>query len=108
MAIPPIALSAYNNALSQTGAIDARVSRSLAKPAAPSEGFGQMLTDSLKQVNSMQNSKADMVESFASGQTQNVHELMINLQKAGLAMQMTTAVRGKVLEAYRDLVKMQF
>jgi flagellar hook-basal body complex protein FliE len=33
---------------------------------------------------------------------------MINLQKAGLAMQMTTTVRGKVIEAYRDLIKMQF
>lgn len=108
MAIPPIALSAYQNALSQTGSIDTRVSRSLTKPAAPSEGFGRMLTDSLKQVNTMQNTKTDMVESFASGQTQNVHELMINLQKAGLAMQMTTAVRGKVLDAYRELVKLQF
>lgn len=108
MAIPPIALSAYQNALSQTGAIDAKVARSLAKPAAPSAGFGNMLTDSLKHVNDMQNTKTDMVESFASGQTQNVHELMINLQKAGVAMQMTTAVRGKVLDAYRELVKMQF
>ncbi len=108
MAISPLALSAYKNALAQSGTIDARVSRSLAKPAAPSEGFGQMLTDSVKRVNDMQNAKADMVESFASGQTQNVHELMINLQKAGLAMQMTTAVRGKVLDAYRELVKIQF
>ena len=33
---------------------------------------------------------------------------MINLQKASSAMQMTTAVRGKVIEAYRELVKIQF
>ncbi|EHJ48566.1 flagellar hook-basal body complex subunit FliE [Solidesulfovibrio carbinoliphilus subsp. oakridgensis] len=108
MAIPPIALSAYQNAMARTGAIDSKVSRSLAKPAAPAEGFGNMLTDSLKNVNDLQNTKSDMVQSFASGETQNVHELMINLQKAGVAMQMTTAVRGKVLEAYRELVKMQF
>lgn len=109
MAISPIALAAYQNAMTNTRAIDAKVSRSLSKPgAAPTEGFGQMLTDSLKTVNDMQNNKVDMVESFASGQTQNVHELMINLQKAGLAMQMTTAVRGKVLEAYKELVKIQF
>ena len=108
MAIPSLALAAYQNALSQSGAIEAKVSRSLAKPAAPAEGFGQMLTDSVKRVNDMQNGKDNMVESFASGQTQNVHELMINLQKASSAMQMTTAVRGKVLEAYKELVKMQF
>jgi flagellar hook-basal body complex protein FliE len=108
MSISPLALSAYKNAMSQSGAIESKVSRSLTKPASPSEGFGKMLTDSMKTVNDMQNTKSDMVESFASGQTQNVHELMINLQKAGLAMQMTTAVRGKVLDAYRELVKMQF
>jgi flagellar hook-basal body complex protein FliE len=108
MAISPVALSAYRTAMSQSGAINAKVSSTLAKPAAPSEGFGTMLKDSLKQVNDMQNSKQDMVQAFASGQSENVHELMINLQKAGLAMQMTTAVRGKVLDAYKELVKMQF
>ena len=108
MAIPSLALAAYQNALSQSGAIEAKVSRSLAKPAAPAEGFGQTLTDSIKRVNDMQSQKADMVQAFASGQTQNVHELMINLQKASSAMQMTTAVRGKVIDAYRVLVKIQF
>ena len=108
MAIPSLALAAYQNAMSQSGAIQSKVSRSLAKPAAPAEGFGQMLTASIKHVNDMQNNKDSMVESFASGQTQNVHELMINLQKASSAMQMTTAVRGKVIDAYRELVKIQF
>jgi len=108
MAISPVALSAYRAAMNQTAAIDGKVTSSLSKTAKPASGFGQTLVDSLKQVNDLQNTKADMVESFASGQTQNVHELMINLQKAGLAMQMTTTVRGKVIEAYRDLIKMQF
>ena len=108
MAIPSLALAAYNNALSQSGAIQSKVARSLVKPAAPTEGFGQMLTDSIKRVNDMQGAKDNRVESVASGQPQNVHELMINLQKASSAMQMTTAVRGKVIEAYRELVKIQF
>jgi len=108
MAISSVALSAYQAALTQGKAIDAKVSTSLARPAAPTEGFGKTLTDSLKQVNEMQNTRNDMIESFASGKTENVHELMINLQKAGLTMQMTTAVRNKVLDAYRELVKMQF
>ena len=108
MAISPVALSAYRAAMNQTAAVDGKVASSLSKTAKPASGFGQTLVDSLKQVNELQNTKTDMVESFAAGQTQNVHELMINLQKAGLAMQMTTTVRGKVIEAYRDLIKMQF
>ena len=49
-----------------------------------------------------------MIDAFASGQTQNVHELMISMQKAGLAMNMTTAVRTKVMEAYKELTRIQF
>jgi len=108
MAIAPIALSAYRAAMAQGTAIDAKVASSLAKPAAPAEGFGQTLMDSLKQVNNLQTTKNEMIDAFATGKSQNVHELMINLQKAGLTMQMTTAVRGKVLDAYRELIKMQF
>lgn len=108
MAITPLALSAYRSAMAHSGAIDAKVSSSLAKPAAPAEGFGSMLKDSLKEVNDLQNTKNTMIEAFATGQSENVHDLMINLQKAGLAMQMTTTVRGKVLEAYKELVKMSF
>jgi len=48
------------------------------------------------------------VESFAAGKDHNVHELMIQLQKAGLAMSMTSAVRNKILASYQELTKMQF
>lgn len=66
------------------------------------------VTDSLKKVNDLQAEKNMMIEEFASGRTQNVHELMISLQKAGLAMRMTSAVRNKVMQAYRELAQMQF
>jgi flagellar hook-basal body complex protein FliE len=75
---------------------------------APSGDFTTTLKDSLEKVNAMQGEKASMIEEFASGKTQNVHELMITLQKAGLAMKLTSTVRAKVLEAYRELSHMSF
>ena len=108
MAISPLALTAYQNAQTQYGEIESRVAKTLTKPHSANEGFGQTLAETIGRVNDMQNSKTDMVQAFASGQTQNVHELMINLQKASAAMQMTTAVRGKLLDAYRELIKLQF
>ncbi len=108
MAIPIGALNAYKSALSQASSIDGKVSKSLIRPGKPQQSFSETMTDSLKSVNDLQEQKNQMIESFASGETQNVHELMINLQKAGLAMSMTTAVRGKVLEAYKELTKMSF
>ncbi|MDQ7830178.1 MAG: flagellar hook-basal body complex protein FliE [Desulfovibrionaceae bacterium] len=108
MAISPVAISAYKNALASAGRIDAKVSESLSKPAKPGTSFMDTLQGSIQKVNEMETKKADMIQSFASGETQNVHELMIHLQKASLAMGMTTAVRSKVMETYKELVKMQF
>jgi len=108
MAISPVAISAYKNALNSASRIDSKVAESLTKPAKPGQSFMDTLQSSIENVNAMETKKADMIQSFASGETQNVHELMIHLQKASLAMGMTTAVRSKVMETYKELVKMQF
>lgn len=108
MSISRIALSAYQSVQGLGRSIDNKVAAGLAKPEAPRESFTKTLTESVGKVNELQMEKTNMVQAFASGESQNVHELMISLQKAGMAMSMTTAVRGKVLETYRELVKMQF
>ena len=70
--------------------------------------FSNTITESLTSVNDLQSEKSAMITSFASGETQNVHELMISMQKAGVAVNMTAAVRNKVLEAYKELSRIQF
>ena len=110
MSIQSVGLKAYTNALSNftkaekaiKGAGDDTSSNKVASP------FAGALKDSLAKVNDLQQEKKAMITSFASGESQNVHELMISLQKAGLAMNMTAAVRNKAMEAYRELARMQF
>ena len=70
--------------------------------------FMDTLEDSLAKVNEMQAEKSRMIMDFASGKTQNVHELMIHLQKTSLAMDMTSAVRNKVMQAYQEIMRIQF
>jgi flagellar hook-basal body complex protein FliE len=77
-------------------------------PVIPRNGFTDTVKKSLNRVNELEKAKSQAVDDFASGRTQNVHELMITLQKSSLAMKLTSAVRGKVLEAYKELSKMQF
>jgi len=109
MAIQNIALSAYRNQLDIAGKTQEKAGSSLLKKGAKADAsFGASLKDSLKNVNEMQNKKSDMIEAFASGEKENVHELMITLQKAGLAMSMTSAVRNKVLESYKELMRLTF
>ena len=77
-------------------------------PVVPRNGFMDTVADSLNRVNELQKAKAQAIDDFASGRTQNVHELMITMQKSSLAMKMTSAVRSKVLEAYKEISKMTF
>lgn len=77
-------------------------------PVTPNNSFSNTVKSSLNRVNALQDAKRQAVEDFASGRSQNVHELMITMQKSSLAMKMTTAVRGKVLEAYKEISKIQF
>jgi len=101
------ALKAYQNALKA----DALARKSSVVPdlsAQKSGDFTKTLMDSVKKTNQMQENKETMIESFASGQNQNVHELMITLQKAGLAMKLTSTVRAKIMDAYKELSHMSF
>lgn len=107
MAINPVALKAYTNPLTN-GTREAGKTSPMAQETANTRSFADTIKESLGKVNDLQGSKDAMIKSFASGERQNVHELMISLQKAGMAMRMTSAVRNKVLEGYQELMKMQF
>lgn len=101
MSITPLALKAYTQALQSP----------LSKPAAGQEevrSFSDTMKESLSTVNTLRKQSVSMVEDFATGKNQNVHELMIAMQKASLATSMTSAVRSKLLEAYKEVIKMPF
>jgi len=107
--MPVAGISAYADAMRQFTKADATIRQQMGMPTPrPENNFADTLRTSLDKVNDLQITKNAMIESFASGETQNVHELMISLQKAGLAVNMTSAVRNKVLEAYKELTRLQF
>lgn len=44
---------------------------------------------------------------LATGETGNLHHVMLELEKAKLAFQLTLQVRNKILEGYQDIMRMQ-
>ncbi len=71
------------------------------------ESFGNVLADSLKEVNNLQLEADKAIEDFATGQTKNVHETMLALGKADTAFKMTMQVKNKIVEAYQEIIRMQ-
>ena len=67
---------------------------------------GQMVSDGISQVNSKLISNQVDLQKLALGETQNLHQLMINLEESRVSFQMMMQVRSRLLEAYQDIMKM--
>lgn len=69
--------------------------------------FSKFLTDALGQVDSLQK-KADVASlELATGQVQDLSEVMVALEKASLSMSLAVATRDKMIDAYNQVIRMQ-
>ncbi len=73
----------------------------------PEKSFGEMLKSHLDEVNHLQTSADVAARKLASGQDKDIHNTMIAMEKAGVALQLTMQVRNKMLEAYQEIMRMQ-
>ncbi len=71
------------------------------------KSFGEMLTESIGKVNSIQQEANIAMEKLASGESQNLHETLLAVEKAEIAFKTLNQVRSKVIDAYREIMKMQ-
>lgn len=63
--------------------------------------------DNINNTNSLLSDAENEEISFAMGESESTHDLMIALQKASTALQYTVAVRDKFMEAYKEIMQMQ-
>ena len=75
--------------------------------AKPSQSFSEMLANSLTEVNSMQVEANKAIQKLASGQTKNIHETMLAVENAEIAFKTMNQIRMKVIEAYKEVMRMQ-
>lgn len=69
--------------------------------------FKDMLKGLVDQVDTLQKRADASIEGLATGDTQNVHDVMLKLEEAGIAFDLMMKVRDKLLEAYQQVIKMQ-
>ena len=79
-----------------------------ALPAEPrGEDFGSMLMDVMKEVNTSQLKAKDLQEDLITNRRPvEYHDVMIAVEKASTSMQLTMAVRNKLLDAYQEINRM--
>lgn len=74
---------------------------------AGSKTFGDFLMDSIGKVNQAQVDADVMVQKLASGESQNLHETLLAVEKADIAFKTMNQVRAKVIDAYKEIMRMQ-
>jgi flagellar hook-basal body complex protein FliE len=68
--------------------------------------FARWMSEQVNEVNSQIRTAEESIAKLAVGEG-NLHQVMLDLEKARTAFQLTLQVRNKLLEGYQDLMRMQ-
>lgn len=103
--------AALNQLAAGTQALGASASPSLGGGAAAGGTpvpFGDLLTDAVGQVNKLESQAHTAVTGLMTGSGVDVHQAVIAAQKASMAFELALSVRNKAIQAYQQVIGMQF
>jgi len=69
--------------------------------------FSDMLAEYVANVNSLQKEADDAMQRLATGKSKNIHETMLAVEQADIAFRSMNQIRSKVLDAYKEIMRMQ-
>jgi len=69
-------------------------------------GFVNLIADFTKEVDQMQHKASDQIAELAAGKTDNIHQVMLELGKAEISFNYMMEVRSRLLEAYKEIMRM--
>lgn len=103
-----------NQVLAQMRAMAAQAQGQTAAPAeatktAEGPEFAEMFKQSLDAVNATMKASGNLSQSFQAGDPNvNLTDVMLAAQKSRVAFEAVTQVRNKLLDAYQEVMRMQF
>ena len=74
----------------------------------PSTSFANELKAGIQSVNELQNQAEGAMQSESVSGATNIHETMLKLEEADVSLKLLTRVRSKALDAYHEMMRMQF
>lgn len=85
----------------------------LASSRNPSAGnastpFSELFNSSVNQISSLEEQARTAVDGLMTGSGVDVHQALIATQKASMAFELVLAVRNKAVQAYQNVMSMQF
>ena len=77
------------------------------KSPAASSSFATWLSQEMNTVNQQIQNAELQVQQLAAGEQDNLHQVMLSLEKAKLGFELALQVRNKLLEGYQEIMRMQ-
>ena len=74
---------------------------------AEGKSFGDLLSASISKANELQLEADHGIRELAAGRNKNIHETMLMLEKADTSFRLMMQVRNKIIDAYREIMRMQ-
>lgn len=71
------------------------------------KSFQDTLSGFIDNVNNLQNSANTAMDKMATGQTADVNDVMVAMEKAKVSFDMLLQIRNKMLDAYKQIMQMQ-
>ena len=69
--------------------------------------FGAWLSHAVSRTNQDLVRADQALQQLASGETENLHQVMIALEEARVGVQLLVQVRNRLLEAYQEVLRLQ-
>ena len=69
-------------------------------------GFAQMFEDFIKGVDKKKKISAKETQDLILGRSDNIHEAVVKSQEAGVAFNLMIEVRNKLVDSYKELMRM--
>jgi flagellar hook-basal body complex protein FliE len=77
------------------------------KPPGDEVSFKETLDGFLNDVNKLQKDAEVSTQKLMTGDMESIHQMMVALEEASTSFQLMMEMRNKILEAYREVMRMQ-
>lgn len=69
-------------------------------------GFAGQLASIVDSVNDLQAQSGEVQNAFLSGEPVELHDVMLKAEEAGLAMDLLLEIRNRLLDGYKEIMRM--
>ena len=69
--------------------------------------FDKTLKGFINEVDNAQKFAGESVEKLLTGEIKDIHDVMVAVEKAGTSFELMMEIRNKMIDAYREIMRMQ-